>query len=69
MSIDTFRAEARNWLEENCPASMRLGTVHFEDAYDVYQTDDAHAWRDRAAARGWTVVSMREDWTTIFGER
>jgi phosphoserine phosphatase len=24
---------------------------------------------DEAAARGWTVVSMRNDWTTVFGER
>ena len=59
MSIDTFRAEAREWLEDNCPASMRLGAVHFEDAYEVYQTEDAHAWRDRAAARGMGIVAMK----------
>jgi alkylation response protein AidB-like acyl-CoA dehydrogenase len=63
MSLDTFREEARDWLEENCPASMRQGVVHFENAYEVYQTDDAHAWRDRAASRGWTAPT----WSTEYG--
>lgn len=63
MSLQEFRAEARDWLEDNCPQSMRQGAVHFEDAYEIYETDDAHLWRDRAAVRGWTTPT----WPTEYG--
>ncbi len=63
MSIDTFREEVRDWLQDSCPESMRLGAVHFEDAYDIYRTDDALAWRDAAAERGWTAPT----WPTQYG--
>lgn len=49
--------------------------VHHDDAERewAYDRDSAvgrlDAGLDEAAARGWTVVSMRNDWTTIFGER
>ncbi len=55
MSLETFRKETRNWLEANCPASMRNRTVHFEDAYEAYQTDDARVWCERMVERGWTA--------------
>jgi alkylation response protein AidB-like acyl-CoA dehydrogenase len=63
MDLSTFREEARDWLEDNCPQDMRLGAVHFEDAYEVYQTNAAVEWRDRAAARGWTAPA----WPTQYG--
>ncbi len=49
MDLNAFREETRDWLESNCPESMRIGAVHFEDAYELYQTDEAIEWRDRAA--------------------
>ena len=63
MSIDQFRNEARDWVEAHCPEAMRLGAVHFEDAYEVYATDAADEWRDAAAARGWTAPT----WPTEYG--
>ncbi len=63
MSLETFREEVRDWLEDNCPESMRLGAIHFEDAYELYQTDEALAWRDAAAERGWTAPT----WPTQYG--
>ncbi len=63
MSLDAFREEVKDWVESHCPQSMRLGAVHFEDAYELYQTDDAHKWRDAAAARGWTAPT----WPTEYG--
>ena len=63
MDLNTFREETRDWLEDNCPQDMRLGAVHFEDAYEVYRTDAAIEWRDRAAARGWTAPA----WPTQYG--
>ena len=55
MDLTAFREETRDWLESNCPESMRIGAVHFEDAYELYQTDEAIEWRDRAATKGWTA--------------
>ena len=63
MDLNTFREETRDWLEDNCPQDMRLGAVHFEDAYEVYRSDAAIQWRDRAAARGWTAPA----WPTQYG--
>ena len=55
MDLEAFRKDTRAWLAENCPESMRQGTIHFEDAFEVYNTDDARVWLDRAAERGWTA--------------
>ena len=53
--IDTFLAETRAWLEENCPASMRNRSFHWEDTHQIYDTDDARQWLKAMAARGWTA--------------
>ena len=63
MSTEQFREEVRDWLETNCPNSMRQGSVHFEDAYEVYQSDDALLWQERAASRGWTAPT----WPSEYG--
>lgn len=63
MSLDTFREEVRDWVETHCPPEMRLGTVHFEDAYDLYRSDAAASWREAAAERGWTAPH----WPTEYG--
>jgi alkylation response protein AidB-like acyl-CoA dehydrogenase len=55
VNLETFRTETRSWLEDNCPASMRNRTVHFEDAIEAYATDDARLWLNRMADRGWTA--------------
>ena len=63
MNIDTFRSETREFLEENCPESMRNRAIHFEDAYEIYNTNDADLWRDKMAERGWTAPT----WPTEYG--
>ena len=63
MSLDSFREETRDWLQSNCPEAMRLGAVHFEDAYEIYQTKEAQAWHEAAAVRGWTAPT----WPTEYG--
>ena len=63
MSLESFRAETRDWLESNCPKSMRNRAVHFEDAIEIYSTDDAGLWLERAAARGWVAPT----WETQYG--
>ncbi len=63
MDLETFRAETREFLEANCPESMRNRAIHFEDAYEIYSTDDARLWLNRMAERGWTAPT----WPTEYG--
>ena len=64
----SFRAELRDWLEGNCPASMRDGSTTEEDICWggknwVFASDDQKLWLDRMAARGLTVPT----WPTAYG--
>ena len=63
LTEDTFREEVREFIDANCPQEMRKGYVHFEEAYELYQTDEANAWRDAAASKGWTAPT----WPAKYG--
>ena len=58
MSLETFREETREWLDANCPTGMRNQTVHFEDAYEFYLSDDAKLWSERMVERGWNARNL-----------
>ncbi len=63
--LAAFRQEVRDWLETNCPQSMRhpyrseadlcWGGRQFE-----FQSEDQRQWLERMAARGWTVPTWPE---------
>ncbi|MDG0979081.1 MAG: acyl-CoA dehydrogenase family protein [Halieaceae bacterium] len=66
--LNTFRTEARAWLEANCPVSMRVPIRSFEDIYNGGRNPemshpDQKVWCDRMAERGWTVP----EWPTAYG--
>lgn len=66
--IDTFRAEVRAWLEENCPASMRLPASGTDELYmggkrTGFASEDQKIWFERMLAKGWTAPS----WPTAYG--
>ena len=66
--LNTFRTEARAWLEANCPESMRVPIRSFEDIYNGGRNPemshpDQKVWCDRMAERGWTVP----EWPTAYG--
>jgi alkylation response protein AidB-like acyl-CoA dehydrogenase len=66
--LDAFRAEARAWLEENCPQSMRSPLVSEEDYvwggrnYKFANTD-SKLWLERMGAKGWTAPT----WPAAYG--
>ncbi len=62
MDLETFRSDTREWLAANCPESMRNRAVHFEDAFEIYNTPDAKLWLDRIAERGWTAPTWPEEY-------
>jgi acyl-CoA dehydrogenase len=67
-SLEEFSAEARSWLEANCPPEMRCPTTGEADVCwggrrPTFQSDAQRLWLERMAARGWTVP----DWPKEFG--
>ena len=55
MTIEGFRAEARDWLEENCPPGVRAG--------GRAGADDHRLWRERLIEKGWSAPT----WPTEYG--
>ena len=66
--IEAFRLETREWLQENCPASMRQP---IKSDYDqcwggrnaVFQSEDQRRWLESMAGRGWTTP----EWPAEYG--
>jgi alkylation response protein AidB-like acyl-CoA dehydrogenase len=65
--LEAFRSETRDWLEENCPASMRTRMVPGEAVNGGNKrrstNPDAYLWLERMVARGWTVPT----WPQAYG--
>jgi len=66
--LDVFRQQTRDWLEENCPQSMRTPQRSDNDACwggrnFTFASEDQKLWLERMAARGWTAP----DWPTEYG--
>lgn len=67
--LERFRAETRDWLEANVPASMREPVRGDSDVNwggrkaDYSKNPDQKRYMDRMAARGWTVP----DWPKEYG--
>ena len=64
---DVFRKEARGWLQEHCPMSMRTDMPDHEIVWggrkQRWFSEDAKVWLERMAERGWTVPH----WPTAYG--
>lgn len=66
--LESFRAETRNWLKENCPPEMRTPINRETDACWggrnwVFKSEDQKLWLERMAAKGWTAPS----WPKQYG--
>jgi len=66
-ALDTFRRSTRDWLEDNCPHSMRTPMPEDERVWGgrnpVYKNPDAKIWLERMVERGWTVPT----WPKKYG--
>ncbi|HEY2032490.1 MAG TPA: acyl-CoA dehydrogenase family protein [Rhizomicrobium sp.] len=69
--IETFRAQTRRWLEENCPPSMRGGALAVTDDTDnsiwggrraKWTNPEAKQWLDRMASKGWTAPTWPKEY-------
>jgi alkylation response protein AidB-like acyl-CoA dehydrogenase len=66
--IESFRAEIRAWLEENCPAEMRTPARDEDDICWggrnwVFKSEAQRDWLNICAAKGYTVP----DWPVAYG--
>ena len=65
--ITVFRASAKAWLEENCPASQRMPVIKQQQIWSgrkrEFYCDDAKLWFERCRDQGYTVP----DWPTEYG--
>ena len=65
--LERFRAETREWLEANCPASMRTPMTEDEAVWGgrnaTFANPDSKLWLDRMAERGWTAPT----WPKAYG--
>jgi acyl-CoA dehydrogenase len=66
--LETFRAEARSWLEANCPPEMREpmrdeGDACWGGRNFKFKSPAQKQWLDVMAAKGWTVP----DWPKAYG--
>lgn len=66
MSLREFRLEARAWLSDNCPESMRSPMPEDEivngGTKQRSPNPDSYVWLERMAGRGWTVPHWPEEY-------
>ena len=63
LKLETFKAEARDWLEANFPKSLRGGGAAAELMEGGERGGDALVWRQRMGAKGWGTPT----WPTQYG--
>lgn len=65
-ALDTFRAETRAWLEENCPPTMRTPMPEEERVWGgrnpEFKNPESKVWMDCMVERGWTVPAWPKEY-------
>ena len=65
-ALETFRQEVREWLETNCPASMRTPMPEEESPWGgrnaSWPNPDSKVWMDNMASRGWTAPTWPKEY-------
>ncbi len=61
--LDSFREDAKAWVEENFPRSLAGSSMGLEGEADESTKADLDAWRQRLAEKGWGAPT----WPTEFG--
>ena len=65
--LETFRAETRTWLEENCPQEMRTsnggeGDICWGGKKWKFESEAQEVWLKRMADKGWTVPAWPKEY-------
>ena len=67
--LDKFREDTKNWLDKNCPPSMRSGADPAIPVDEVwggrnakYKNPESKIWLDRMGAKGWTMPTVPKEY-------
>lgn len=60
--------EMLDYTQRSDRPSLRLLVLHDDAEREFAYTSGAERSLERAAAEGWTVVSVKDDWSVVFGE-
>ena len=64
--LNAFRNETRDWLEANCPESMRTpmsqGDVVWGGRKVEFKDPDQKLWMDRMGEKGWTCPTWPKEY-------
>jgi len=64
--LEQFRQEVRDWLEENCPPSMRTPLVPEEEVWGgrnaEYVNPESKLWLERMGEKGWTAPNLPKEY-------
>ena len=67
--LDKFRENTKNWLDKNCPPSMRSGadpTIPVDEVWGgrnaKYKNPESKIWLDRMGAKGWTMPTVPKEY-------
>ena len=65
-NLDQFRQEVKEWLEENCPPSMRTPMVPEEEVWGgrnaKYINPESKLWLERMGNKGWTAPNIPKEY-------
>lgn len=64
--LEAFRQETRDWLEKNCPPSMRTPMPEDETVWGgrhaKYKNPESKQWLDAMASKGWTAPTWPKEY-------
>ena len=67
--LDKFRDNTKQWLDENCPPSMRNGAdpkIAVDEVWGgrnaEYKNPDSKLWLDRMGEKGWTMPTVPKEY-------
>lgn len=65
-NLDDFRKETREWLQENCPRSMRKPGSEAETVWggrnETFVNPDSKLWLERMGEKGWTCPTWPREY-------
>ena len=65
--METFQQEVRDWLETNCPASMRTPPSSEDETVwggrkAVFPNEEAKSWLNAMGSKGWTCPTWPKEY-------